>query len=278
MGRHELLDIPGLLVGFEEFLSVDLQRAERTVSGHVNMMRRFLEETRLDPRGTSRADLRSYLKRVQAQHPGRYKNQLSAFKVFFRDYLGTPGVVSTFRFPPKRDPLVNVVSRDNLKVFYHTLNQLRARAMLLTYASSGLRAKELRDLRRKHVDPEKRMIIPQNTGSRTKRTYITFYNQEAAGLLHRILPRDPKARIFPVSEHYFRRRTRRAKQKTGVRITPQLLREWFCSEMGRLGVPDRYVDAFCGRVPKSVLAKHYTDYRPEKLQEIYEKADLKVLA
>ncbi|MEM3506079.1 MAG: hypothetical protein QW589_01440 [Candidatus Bathyarchaeia archaeon] len=38
-----------------------------------------------------------------------------------------------------------------------------------------------------------------------------------------------------------------------------------------------YVDAFCGRVPRSILAKHYTDYSPERLKEIYDKAGLKVL-
>jgi len=30
-----------------------------------------------------------------------------------------------------------------------------------------------------------------------------------------------------------------------------------------VGVPDRYVDAFCGRVPRTVLASHYTDFSPE---------------
>ena len=29
-----------------------------------------------------------------------------------------------------------------------------------------------------------------------------------------------------------------ASKKSEVKITPQILREWFCSEMGRLGVPD----------------------------------------
>jgi len=47
--------------------------------------------------------------------------------------------------------------------------------------------------------------------------------------------------------------------------------------MGRLSVPDRYVDAFCGRVPRSILARHYTDLSPEKLKEICGKANLKVL-
>jgi intergrase/recombinase len=42
-------------------------------------------------------------------------------------------------------------------------------------------------------------------------------------------------------------------------------------------VPDRYIDAFCGRAPQSVLARHYSDFSPEVLKEIYEKARLKIL-
>jgi intergrase/recombinase len=43
------------------------------------------------------------------------------------------------------------------------------------------------------------------------------------------------------------------------------------------GVSDSYVDAFCGRIPRSVLAKHYLDYSPERMKEIYYKANLSVL-
>lgn len=57
-----------------------------------------------------------------------------------------------------------------------------------------------------------------------------------------------------------------------------MLREFFCDELGALGVQDRYIDAFCGRLPKSVLAKHYSDYSPEKLGEIYRKAGLRLLS
>jgi len=68
-----------------------------------------------------------------------------------------------------------------------------------------------------------------------------------------------------------------ARTKTGIDITPQKLRQWFWSEMLSLGVSETHVDAFCGRVPKSVLARHYTDFSPEKLEEIYEKAGLRML-
>ena len=71
---------------------------------------------------------------------------------------------------------------------------------------------------------------------------------------------------------------REVKQRTGVNISWQDLRFWFCNKMANLGVQDRYVDAFCERVPQSVLARHYTDDSPQKLKEIYDKANLKVLS
>jgi len=69
-----------------------------------------------------------------------------------------------------------------------------------------------------------------------------------------------------------------AREKTGIDITPQKLRQWFCSEMLKLRVSEIYIDAFCGRVPKSVLARHYSDFSPQKLKEIYAKASICILS
>jgi intergrase/recombinase len=85
-------------------------------------------------------------------------------------------------------------------------------------------------------------------------------------------------KLFSFRHEEFCRMWREARQATDVKISCQDLRFWFSSEMGRLCVPDRYVDAFCGRTPRSILARHYTDYSSEKLKEIYEKANLKVLS
>jgi len=71
---------------------------------------------------------------------------------------------------------------------------------------------------------------------------------------------------------------RETREETGVYLSPQDLRFWFCSEMGSLGISDRDIDAFCSRVPQSILARHYTDYSPERLKEIYDKVGLKVLS
>jgi len=47
--------------------------------------------------------------------------------------------------------------------------------------------------------------------------------------------------------------------------------------MGKLGIPDRYIDAFYGKVLKKMFWRDPTDFSLEKLKEIYEKANIKVL-
>ena len=45
--------------------------------------------------------------------------------------------------------------------------------------------------------------------------------------------------------------------------------------MGESLTPDRFVDIFQGRAPRSVLAKYYTGKELQRLKRIYEKANLK---
>ncbi|RLF92549.1 hypothetical protein DRN52_07825, partial [Thermococci archaeon] len=59
--------------------------------------------------------------------------------------------------------------------------------MFLIYSTTGLRRKEILNLRVGDIDFEKRMIIPRESSSRTKRTWITFYNDEAEEALKRYL-------------------------------------------------------------------------------------------
>ena len=47
--------------------------------------------------------------------------------------------------------------------------------------------------------------------------------------------------------------------KTGINLSAQTLRSVFAHEMGLKQITDLYIDAFCGRIPSNVLAKHYSD-------------------
>jgi integrase len=224
-------------------------------------------------------DLRKYLMLLKEGNHYTYANTLKALRRFFRDFLGLENLVKSFKFPQKRLELKKVPSKEEIRKFYEAIDDLEERAIFLLIASSGLRRNEALSLKLSDIDFEKRMIIPKHE-SKTKRSFITFYNEEAESLLKEWLEIRPKRtdKLFPMRTNKSHRIFMEARKKTGINITPQILREWFACEMGRLGVPDRYVDAFCGRVPRSILARHYTDFSPDKLKEIYDKANLKVLS
>jgi hypothetical protein len=66
-------------------------------------------------------------------------------------------------------------------------------------------------------------------------------------------------------------------ESAGVKISPQILRVWFSNELGEQLVPDRFVDMFQGRAPRSVIAKSYTVKGIERLKVIYEKTNLAII-
>ena len=61
----------------------------------------------------------------------------------------------------------------------------------------------------------------------------------------------------------------RASRIAGVKITSKILRAWFGTEMGELGISYRFVDIFQGRAPGSVLEKHYIGQGLDRLKRIY---------
>ena len=85
-----------------------------------------------------------------------------------------------------------------------------------------------------------------------------------------------KVSKFKVKE--FKRLWRKASEKAGVRIRPQILQKWQATMLGELGVPDRYVDVYQGRAPRTVMTKHYTGKSLQRLKRIYDRADLRVLS
>ncbi len=268
------------LRAFQDFCVVDLQLMESTAKVHSRLIKKFLITVHKDPNAITREDLRKYLKSIKENMaPYTYKNNLSALKRFYRDFLGMKDLVESFKYPPRSFKPIKVPKKTELVTFFKALQTPRARTLFLLYATSGLRKSEILTLNRfRDIDYETRMLSPSKKGNQSKHVWISFYNNEAKKELNVYLAsrKDSDPRLFPTSKRHVLRLFKRATNATGIKITPQILRDWFCSELGKLGMPDRYVDAFCGRVPKSVLARNYTDYSPEKLKIIYERTNLQV--
>jgi len=187
-------------------------------------------------------------------------------------------LIETFRFPRLNETPIIAPTKEEIQKLFYAFN-LKYKAILLMYATTGLRESELLNLKKSDINLNNRTVVPKKH-SRTKSTWVTFFNKEAEKVLKQYLcsSEDNDERLFPVKRRCVIKMFHKIGDPMGVHITPQRLRDWFCVEMGELGVPDRYIDAFCGRVPKSILARHYTDYSPERLKRIYDKANLRVLS
>jgi len=265
---------------FYDFQVVDLKRSERTAKEKVWYIEKFLKVMAKNASEISRDDIRSYLKGLNDVGTATYSNTLKSLKVFFRDFLNKPNTVETFRFPKQNYKPKQIPSREALKNFYEALSSTKEKALFLLYASSGLRRMEVLNLSIKDIDFKNKMIKPKSHSGDTKKAWLSFFNKEASQILEQYLEnrKDTNPKLFPMSNKESHTLWNEAKSKTGLIITPQRLREWFCCEMVSKGVSDSYVDSFCGRIPNSILAKHYLDYSPERMKKIYEKANLKVLA
>jgi integrase/recombinase XerD len=269
-----------LLERFHDFQIVDLRRSKRTAYEKVWFIKRLLRTVAKAPTDITVEDLRGYLKTLKGYSSSYYKNVLMSLKVFFRDFLELPEIVSSFRFPQRVFKPKQIVSKEQLKQFYECLEKPKEKALFMLYATTGLRRQEILSLKLEDIDFSKRMITPNIHEGETKKSWVSFFNDEAEAVLNEYLATKKPSksqRLFPMQREEGINLWKTAKDKTGIAITPQRLREWFCSEMLSKGVSDSYVDAFCGRVPKTILARHYVNYAPEKLKEIYDNTELKIL-
>ena len=226
-------------------------------------------------------DLRAFLEMVKEKYSlNTYSCFIKTIRRFFRDYLERPDLAD-FRFPtiPFQPKMLNFDKKD-LQRFHNNIEHPIVRMMFLAYCVTGLRRNDIMFLMKNELYRDSRMIV-KNNGSLTKHRWITFYNEELEKPLHEYLDsrEDDNPRVFPVAKwKTFGKQWKLAQRKTGLNITPKDLRDWFCVEMTNLNVPDRYIDAFCGRVPKTILGRHYTDYSPRKLKEVYDKANLRLFS
>jgi len=107
-----------------------------------------------------------------------------ALKVFFRDFQEIPEVVSSFKFPHQMFKPKQIVSKEHLKQFYRCLETPKEKALFMLYATTGLRREEILSLKPENIDFGNRMITPDNNNGETKKSWVSFYNEEAEQALN----------------------------------------------------------------------------------------------
>ena len=262
---------------FWDYCKIDERLTERVSRDYRNIALRFVK---FSEGMISKDTIRGYLTEYLEKKPKTYNNQLDGLRAFVSRFLKRPDLMKDFKKAHQPNNFERKLpTKEQLRKGFYALTDDRERSIYLFYATSGLRHGEALELTKDDVDLQLRCIKSKHD-TRTKKAGVTFYNQECETYLQRYLDsrKDYKDRVFVIGTRAFIRIWNKASKATGFRITPQVLRVWHSTEMGELGVPDRYVDIFQGRAPKSVLAKFYTGKDLLRLKRIYDKAGLKVLS
>lgn len=266
-----------VLKEYEEFLRINMRLEPIIVKISIEVIMRFLKFAN---NTASYETIKGYLATYINKKPKTYNSQITELRRFVRDYLGHENLIKSFKMAPidEIEQPLDLPNKKQLKEGFETQRDNRAKAIYLFTAKSGLRKCEILALEKQSINFELRLVIP-NHFTRKKRSGITFYDSECEEWLHKYLKSrtDTDPRLFLISDRKWREIWRLASKSSQTKITPKILRRWFSTEMGEQLIPDRFIDIFQGRAPRSVLAKHYTGKELLRLKRIYEKANLKVL-
>ncbi|MBC7113038.1 MAG: hypothetical protein H5T34_03320 [Candidatus Methanomethyliales bacterium] len=129
------------------------------MDNHLSVLNSLMEFC--DPLEVTKDQLRDYLGQFLDQ-PKTYAYHLCGLKRFYRDFLGCPDLVDSFKFPSIIPRPKFIPSKTELRECASWLDQ-KDLALFLTLASSGARRSEVLTLAVKDVDLDRRMFTPSDS-------------------------------------------------------------------------------------------------------------------
>ncbi len=136
--QHRKRDIEDTLKNFQELLRVDLRLESRIVKIHCRNVKCFLKKIGKRPSEVSKLDVRSYLhERINQKSRSTVNNDLKSLKRFFRDFLDRPELVNSFRFPQSPFKPKTILSRNDLKRAYQTIESDLGKALFYSLLHLG---------------------------------------------------------------------------------------------------------------------------------------------
>jgi len=268
-------DVDWVVSDFWEYCKIEERLSDKVSRDYKNVAKRLL----MSCNGKlSREAIRDFLRPYLEKAPKTYNNIIDGLRAFIQRYLQKSELMNGFKHshvPSNYER--HLPSKEQLKKGFEALDTDKERAIYLFTATTGLRRGEVWNLAKDDIDFETRCVKAKHD-TRTKRAGVTFYNKECEAYLRKYLNsrKDDSNKLFRIGYRQFRLIWKKASKAADFKITPQVLRKWHSTMLGELMVPDRFVDVFQGRAPRSVLAKHYTGKGLERLKRIYHKANLAI--
>jgi integrase len=258
---------------YEKFAQEELKLDEKTIMNHLSTISRFLTYSK----GIITAD--SVKEFLDSNDSLSWKsNQIKALRKYIRDFLKLGNWIEEFKFLKSNAKIRTIPTDEDLVKFLQLLPK-QTHVIALVLVTSGLRIGEVISLRFVNIANELNMIdVSKVHEGDTKHSWLSFVTQQTVEILYEYLREinfdyEDESKLFSNSSRVVQNNFEQASEKLGFKLKPHTLRMVFTEKCTLSGIHDKYINAFCGRVSKSVLAKNYTDYSPTSLKREYEKVE-----
>jgi len=203
-------------------------------------------------------------------------NQIKGLRRYIRDFLNLGNWINQFKFSKRKIKVKksDIPSDAHLAYFCSEL-PYPVQMVFLILVTSGLRVGEVLKLKQNDINFETNMIDASGIHKGdTKSAWISYITYQAAEYLQSYLETEiDDSNLFDVSYSTVQDAFKKASFQTQVFIKPHFLRTVFTEKCTQADIDGKYIDAFCGRIPKKVLEANYTVYSPQSLRSQYDKVE-----
>jgi len=266
-------DIEGKIENYEVYALNELKISQSTTNNQKSAIRGFLN---FSNGIINKETVKEYL---ESNDSTSWKsNQLKALRKFTRDYLKLGNWINEFVFSKEKAKIKeSIPSNDELALFCSKLDY-PVQMIFLILVTSGLRVGEILQLQIEHLDFDTNMIdVSEVHNGNNKSSWISFMTQQVGGFIENYVEDLTENTLFSISYETVQKNFQKVSEETGIKINPHLLRTVFTEKCTKSGLEEKYIDAFCGRIPQSVIRKHYTDYSPEAMRIHYDKIEANLI-
>ena len=135
--------------------------ADTSIESYIRAVRQYAEFFGRSPKELTSEDLRKYLLYLREEKKvaqGTYNQALAAIRFLYRVTLEQPKVVENVCFSKGEKKLPVILSSEEVRRFFESLNSLKHRAILMTAYGAGLRVTETVSLRVEDIDSQRMQI------------------------------------------------------------------------------------------------------------------------
>ncbi len=273
-----ITDFDNSIESFQDFAKNNLKLEEITIKNYCSIILKFLNHSK----GIINQNTVKQFFDSNTSDSSK-SNHLKALRKYTRDFLKLGNWIEDFKFETNlKIKIKNIPTDYQLIQFYNLLPNEQTKLIFLFLHNSGLRIGEILKLRVKNVDTISCAIDATNIHEgETKHSWISFITSQTMQFFedHIIsnFDEDDEKHLellsFLVTKKTVQQSFKDASDQLGFSINPHLLRTVFADRCTKSNIKDKYIDAFCGRISKRILAKHYTAYSEDALYDEYQKVE-----